>query len=287
MTIYTDNWFSNFIPFEAPLIHEGISYPTPEHFFQAMKSYDAAERHAIALADTPGKSKRLGRRVMLRHDWDEVKFKFMAHALSHKFAPGTRFHLRLLATGSEEIVEWNNWGDTVWGKDIKTGRGENHLGRLLMQLRDELRTVPLNIWDVHRAGAIAVIPTNGVVRNDGKLVMGAGLAKQAMDRFPALPAMVGHMVARDGNTVLYFHRERLFTFPTKGHYSGPSTLDLIRQSASELNTLMSTDVIPPDLLVFIPQVGCGLGGLSWTDVKPILVEAFDTQNKRRVFFTNA
>lgn len=157
----------------------------------------------------------------------------------------------------------------------------------LMHLRDELRSAPLDIWDVHDGGAIAVIPTNGVVRNDGRLVMGAGLAKQAADRFPALAAMAGHMVAKDGNTVLYFHRERLVTFPTKEHYQEPSTLDLIERSARALNAFMSEKVIPPSLLVFIPQVGCGLGGLSWVDVKPVLVDAFDAENKRRVFFTNA
>lgn len=63
----------------------------------------------------------------------------METALRHKFAPGTNWHARLMDTGDEEIVEWNNWGDRYWGRDVSDGGGENHLGRLLIKLRDEWR----------------------------------------------------------------------------------------------------------------------------------------------------
>ena len=44
---------------------------------------------------------------------------------------------RLLATGDTELVEGNHWGDRYWG--VSGGIGENHLGKLLMQVRLELR----------------------------------------------------------------------------------------------------------------------------------------------------
>ena len=46
---------------------------------------------------------------------------------------------QLLATGNLVLEEGNGWHDTFWGVDLKTGEGENHLGRILMQVREELR----------------------------------------------------------------------------------------------------------------------------------------------------
>ncbi|MCH7737275.1 MAG: NADAR family protein [Chloroflexi bacterium] len=43
----------------------------------------------------------------------------------------------LLDTGDLELVEGNNWGDRFWGR--VSGVGDNHLGRLLMQVRGECR----------------------------------------------------------------------------------------------------------------------------------------------------
>ena len=63
----------------------------------------------------------------------------METALRYKFAPGTSWHAQLMATGQEEMVEWNTWGDRYWGREVRDGRRENHLGQLLMKLRDEWR----------------------------------------------------------------------------------------------------------------------------------------------------
>jgi predicted NAD-dependent protein-ADP-ribosyltransferase YbiA (DUF1768 family) len=43
----------------------------------------------------------------------------------------------LLATGNRPLIEGNDWGDTFWGQ--VDGRGENHLGELLLKIREELR----------------------------------------------------------------------------------------------------------------------------------------------------
>ena len=43
---------------------------------------------------------------------------------------------RLLATGSTELIEGNNWNDTFWG--VCRGRGRNMLGQLLMEVREEI-----------------------------------------------------------------------------------------------------------------------------------------------------
>ena len=46
---------------------------------------------------------------------------------------------RLLETGDIIIEEGNDWKDTYWGVDLKTGKGENHLGKILMKSRDLVR----------------------------------------------------------------------------------------------------------------------------------------------------
>lgn len=136
ITIFDNEYafLSNF--YESPFEVDGITYPTVEHFFQAMKSKDVEGRKKIAAAPTPGKAKRLGRTIELRKDWEEIKDTVMWSGLRHKFQiPELRE--KLLATGNEELIEGNWWGDTTWG--VCNGKGENRLGKLLMKIREEIR----------------------------------------------------------------------------------------------------------------------------------------------------
>jgi ribA/ribD-fused uncharacterized protein len=130
--------FSNFAPCEIHWL--GEVYPTVEHFFQAMKTTDPAERERIRTAPTPGQAKRLGRKVQLRPDWQQAKLALMEFALRQKFSrPEWAATLRDF---EGEIVEWNTWHDNIWGKCTCPrcqSQGENQLGRLLERLRAELR----------------------------------------------------------------------------------------------------------------------------------------------------
>jgi ribA/ribD-fused uncharacterized protein len=87
----------------------------------------------------PGDAKRFGRRhIVVRPDWDSIKLEVMRAILEIKFQhPGLR--QKLLDTGNAELVEENNWGDTFWGTDANTKKGQNHLGRIIMEIRKELR----------------------------------------------------------------------------------------------------------------------------------------------------
>jgi predicted NAD-dependent protein-ADP-ribosyltransferase YbiA (DUF1768 family) len=60
----------------------------------------------------------------------------MYDVVSAKFANNRVLRDSLLATGTQEIVEGNTWGDTFWGQ--VNGKGQNKLGKLLMKIRDEL-----------------------------------------------------------------------------------------------------------------------------------------------------
>ena len=86
----------------------------------------------------PGKSKGVGRRVPLRPDWEQVKVGIMEEIVRAKFTQNPELAARLMATGEKILVEGNTWGDTCWGVDLRTGQGENHLGRILMKVREEL-----------------------------------------------------------------------------------------------------------------------------------------------------
>ncbi len=126
-------FLSNFYP--HPIIEDEIVYPTNEHYFQAMKSLIPEERRKIAACRTPGDAKRLGRRIALRSDWEQIKLGIMENALRLKFKDPKLADM-LKATGNKKLVEGNRWNDTYWG--VCRGVGKNHLGRLLMKVRSDL-----------------------------------------------------------------------------------------------------------------------------------------------------
>jgi N-glycosidase YbiA len=128
-------FLSNFFPSE--ITHDGITYPTVEHAFQAAKTLDFHERWKIAHLKTPGQAKRAGRELTLRPDWDVVKRPIMLELVTLKYVRHRILRCHLLATGNAELIEGNTWGDTYWGKC--RGKGENHLGKLTMLVRSQLR----------------------------------------------------------------------------------------------------------------------------------------------------
>jgi ribA/ribD-fused uncharacterized protein len=127
-------FLSNFFP--SAIVYEGILYLTVEHAFQAQKSLELGVRQWIADAATPSAAKARGRGVTLRTDWEAVKFDVMKALLAYKFRDPT-LRAKLLATGDAALVEGNTWGDRVWG--VYRGIGQNHLGRLLMEVRSEIQ----------------------------------------------------------------------------------------------------------------------------------------------------
>ena len=127
-----DLWFlSNFFP--APVVLDGVTYATVEAAYQAAKTLHRPSREVVRRAAIPGQAKRLGHTLILRPDWEAVKLQVMEALLRQKFAD-PKLRARLAAIEGE-IVEENTWGDVWWGRC--RGRGENHLGRLLMRIRDE------------------------------------------------------------------------------------------------------------------------------------------------------
>lgn len=133
-------FLSNFYPQEIEF--EGITYPTNEHFFQAMKTLDINKRRAIANASTPGLAKKMGRSVSLRPDWEDIKDDVMLEGLYRKFA-NEELADWLLDTGDEWLEEGNYHHDNYWGicycEKCQDTMGKNKLGKLLMKVRSEIK----------------------------------------------------------------------------------------------------------------------------------------------------
>ena len=129
------HFLSNFHP--APLLYEGIEYPTSEHAYQAAKTLDTDQRLNIAMLETPSEAKKYGQSVTQRTAWYDIKIGVMGEILLAKFKQNPDLTEKLLATDDAILIEGNTWGDTFWG--VCDGRGENHLGQLLMEIREALR----------------------------------------------------------------------------------------------------------------------------------------------------
>ena len=140
-----DNWFSNFGESDTPFVYDGISYTTPEHFYQAMKwgrdhPNFQEERRKIAALPTALEAKKASKMIPIRADWNNIRVRIMCMALEHKFAQGTTWHAKLMATGNKHLCEYNYWHDNFWGcctcdRCKMISPKVNMLGELLMWIR--------------------------------------------------------------------------------------------------------------------------------------------------------
>lgn len=128
-------WLSNFFPCEV--FHQGLLFKSSEAAFQAAKTSDMEERKKFCEFHA-GKAKRKGKKLVLRSDWDQVKIGVMREILECKFSQNPSLLKKLIATDSIQLIEGNDWFDTFWG--VCEGKGENHLGKLLMEIRDSFKS---------------------------------------------------------------------------------------------------------------------------------------------------
>ena len=131
------NWLSNFYLVDIKFFHK--TYPSVEHAYMSAKSDDFIWK--LKCQDrsiTPGKIKRLSKKVTLVSGWDEMRVTVMESLIDSKFND-PYLKEKLLATDDLHIQEGNMWNDKFWGVCLKTGEGENNLGKLIMNKRNKLR----------------------------------------------------------------------------------------------------------------------------------------------------
>ena len=139
------SFLSNFHPCEVE--HQGIRYPSVEHYYVAMKCnneqmlngrhYTIGDfREMIARIPSAAIVKSIGKKMQVRKDWNEKRLEFMLYGVREKFKDANLSEL-LLSTEDFPLVESNDWNDRFWG--VSQGKGLNHLGRILMKVRKEIR----------------------------------------------------------------------------------------------------------------------------------------------------
>ena len=115
------------------------------------------------------------------------------------------------------------------------------------------------------------VTTNGIVMQNGKAVMGAGIAKFVRDTFPGVDSKLGDFLSKYGNRAFNLGTQeyegkkfRLISFPTKNDWKDKSDLNLIEKSANELVSIVYKFNLSK---IYLPAPGCSHGQLEWQDVK--------------------
>lgn len=129
-------WLSNMYP--CKIVLRGIEYRTVEHAYQSEKNDSKDWKRFCSLSKNPRFVKIKSKEVKLVENWDEKRLIVMKFCIDQKFSKEP-FRRLLLNTGDQEIQEGNDWGDTFWGVDKKSGVGQNNLGKIIMEKRKNLR----------------------------------------------------------------------------------------------------------------------------------------------------
>jgi hypothetical protein len=117
----------------------GKNYSTVEHYYQSKKCKFVEEEELIRTCTSPSQAKKLGKTVIIRDDWGNVKKYIMYAGVLEKFKQNRYLLDKLRATGDAQLIEGNWWGDEYWGFSFKSNRGANWLGKILMYVRDKLK----------------------------------------------------------------------------------------------------------------------------------------------------
>lgn len=129
-------WLSNFAP--VTIILDGVGYPSVEHAYMSAKSDDIQwKKFCSDPNNKAGDVKRQSRNITLKTNWNEIKLDVMQECINQKFSQEP-YRSKLLETGNQHIQEGNRWNDKFWGVCLKTNKGENHLGKLIMDIRSKL-----------------------------------------------------------------------------------------------------------------------------------------------------
>lgn len=130
-------FLSNF--YECPVYYNKLVFCNAEAAFQAQKVIDEKEQYKFINLNA-SQARKLGKTIVLRKDWEEVKDNIMYEIVKRKFTVNKELQQKLIDTKDEELVEGNWWHDTYWGIDSKTGIGKNKLGKILMKVREEVKS---------------------------------------------------------------------------------------------------------------------------------------------------
>ena len=132
-------FLSNMYQYPQIRFGKGV-YSCVESAFQAAKCASDKERQLFESLNGY-EAKALGKTVLKRRDWEKIKVNIMKSLVEQKFS---NWKLRQMLREVEgEIVEDNYWQDTFWGR--YNGTGANHLGKILMEVRESIEANVIKI----------------------------------------------------------------------------------------------------------------------------------------------
>lgn len=122
---------------------QGEDWQTVEHYYQAQKFIGTKDEKVVPIiqaAPSPEEAAALGRdcQRQVRADWEQVKTEVMRQAVLKKFLTHQDIQAILIATDDLLIVE-NSPKDYYWGCG-KDKTGNNHLGKILMSVRQQIKS---------------------------------------------------------------------------------------------------------------------------------------------------
>jgi ribA/ribD-fused uncharacterized protein len=138
--------FSNL--YRREIEFEGSVYPTAEHAYQAGKARKSEVRAWLMSAPSPALLAMAAHGLYywdVSPGWSTLKFDRMKRILKVKYSQHEDMKILLLSTGTLRLVESATVDSPVnrlWGE--VNGKGQNKLGQLLMEVRDELKAVSRN-----------------------------------------------------------------------------------------------------------------------------------------------
>ena len=133
--------FSNL--YRREITFENEVFATSEHAYQAGKARKKVVRDWILSAPTSGLVAMAAHGLYtwdINSDWSKVKFDRMRQVLRAKFSQHEDLRELILSTGQARLVEMatvDSPVNRVWGE--VDGKGQNMLGVILMEIREELR----------------------------------------------------------------------------------------------------------------------------------------------------
>ncbi len=130
-------FLSNFFP--RKITYRYKTWKSSEHLYQASKTSDVLQQNQICDASFKD-VKKLGRQVIYRKDWEDVKYDVMLNIVQMKFDQNPDIKEKLINTNPDFIIEGNYWHDNIWGNctcdKCKHIVGTNWLGNILMIVRN-------------------------------------------------------------------------------------------------------------------------------------------------------
>lgn len=267
----THSFLSNFARFPYKIKYDGIFVDNIEVMYQAEKASSLEEKQTI-LKMTSKDAKKYWKGKRFREDFDRIGT--MRKLLPYKYKIPMFFYLLTNIKG--DIVEDNYHQDTYWGKC--NNEGENHLGILLTELRDEyVKLLPTlskikidNLYEDYNINRYDYIgfTANSIINKYNGLVMGKGNALTVKNKFTGIDLRLGSRIAPMSIYGIIFDTDtKLFALQSKIDFRNVSTVSLIKNSLDKLKEFALAN---PNSKIACPVPGVENGRLQVVDILPLM-----------------